>query len=106
MLERSDDAPCFMCETTPGPWNAPAVAVDPAKAYAEMEGLRRRLVEIENGRTTPEELHSHLLQMCAMCQEIVMDVGEGSSREEFVSRLEFRIARLRKLAEAQRGTAA
>ncbi|WP_437306443.1 hypothetical protein [Sorangium sp. So ce388] len=100
MLQNAKDALCFMCETTPGRWNDPAIAVDPGQAYAEMEALVRRLVELKNGRTTPEELQSHMLQMCAMCQEIVMDVGEGVSREEIVSRIEFRITRLYQLGEA------
>ncbi|KYF51999.1 hypothetical protein BE08_44655 [Sorangium cellulosum] len=79
-------------------WNDPAAAGDPAQAGRETEGLARRLDELRGGTCTPEDLRSHLLEMCAMCQKVLMDVGEGATKEEVISRLEYCVARLREVA--------
>jgi hypothetical protein len=98
MLERQGDAPCFLCGASPARWNAPAIAADPGQAGREMAALAQRLDELKSGRATAAALRSHLLQMCAMCQEVFMDAGHGASQEDILSRLEFRVARLRALA--------
>jgi len=92
MLKKAKDDPCYLCETPASRWNDPAIAEDPAKATAELRGLSKHLEELVRGRTTPAELRQHLLQMCAMCQEVVMDVGV--TKQEVIDRLAFRIARL------------
>ncbi|WP_437776451.1 hypothetical protein [Sorangium sp. So ce1097] len=92
---------CFLCGAKSARWNEPAAAGDPAQAGRETEGLARRLDELRGGRCTPEGLRSHLLEMCAMCQEVLMDVGEGATKEEVISRLEYRVARLRDVAQAE-----
>lgn len=99
MLERQGDAPCFLCGASPARWNAPAIAGDPGQAGSEMAALAQRLDDLRNGRTTASALRSHLLQMCAMCQEVFMDAGTGVSQDDIIARLEFRIARLRALAQ-------
>jgi hypothetical protein len=98
VLQRQDNEPCFLCETVPARWNDPAVAADPSQAGPERAGLERRYAELASGRTAPEELHAHLLQMCAMCQEMLLDNGECVSRERLLSLLDFRIHRLREMA--------
>ncbi|WP_437671680.1 hypothetical protein [Sorangium sp. So ce131] len=105
MLQKPIEGACFLCEASAARWNDPAAAEDPAKAGHENEALARRIDELKSGRSTPEELRSHLLQMCAMCQKVLMDVGEGATREDIVSRLEYRVARLRDVASAEGGAA-
>ncbi|WP_437631378.1 hypothetical protein [Sorangium sp. So ce854] len=92
---------CFLCGASSARWNDPAAAGDPAQAGRETEGLARRLDELRGGKRTPEDLRSHLLEMCAMCQKVLMDVGEGATKEEVISRLEYRVARLRDVAQAE-----
>ncbi|MGK3986268.1 hypothetical protein WME99_24695 [Sorangium sp. So ce136] len=96
---------CFLCEAGSARWNDPAAAGDPAQAGHETAGLSRRLDELRSGKCTPEGLRSHLLEMCAMCQKVLMDVGEGATKEEVISRLEYRVARLRDVAQAEGGAA-
>ncbi|WP_437314608.1 hypothetical protein [Sorangium sp. So ce385] len=105
MLQKPIEGTCFLCEASAARWNDPAAAGDPSEAGREKEGLARRLDELRKGACTPEELRSHLLQMCAMCQKVLMDVGEGATKEEVISRLEYRVARLRDVARAEGGAA-
>lgn len=98
MLQKAHDSPCFLCDTVPSRWNDPGIADHPERASSEMAALSRRAADLESDRTTPAELHHHLLEMCAMCQEVMMDAGEGASKEEVLERLAFRIERLRKEA--------
>ncbi|WP_438015191.1 hypothetical protein WMF18_30495 [Sorangium sp. So ce315] len=98
MLQKAiEGGACFLCEARSARWNEPAAAGDPAQAGRETEGLARRLDELRGGRCTPEGLRSHLLEMCAMCQEVLIDVG--ATKEEVISRLEYRVARLRDVAQ-------
>ncbi|AUX46145.1 uncharacterized protein SOCE26_076500 [Sorangium cellulosum] len=105
MLQKPIEGACFLCEASAARWNDPAAAGDPGKAGHETEALARRIDELRSGQSTPEELRSHLLQMCAMCQKVLMDVGEGATREDIISRLEYRVARLGEVASAEAGAA-
>ncbi|MGK4002641.1 hypothetical protein WMF31_08460 [Sorangium sp. So ce1036] len=100
MLQKPIEGPCFLCGVSSACWNEPAAAADPAQAGRESAGLARRLDELKSGRASVEELRAHLLQMCAMCQQVLMDAGSGATRDDVLSRLEFRIARLRDVAAA------
>jgi hypothetical protein len=71
----------------------------------QLNGLIERVTELERGETTLEVLRRDLLSMCAMCQELMLDLDQPGAQPELIDRLEYRIDLLRRLVdEAQTGT--
>lgn len=60
------------------------------------------MAELERGEVTLGALHQRLLSMCAMCQELLIDLDEPSLQPELVDRLRYRIGLLRRQVAALR----
>lgn len=87
-------APCFLCGSLPGRWNEPAAAKHPGEARLQMEALRRRCVELERGEVQLGALREQLLDMCAMCQEVIMDLDRDEQAPELIERITYLVHRL------------
>lgn len=88
--------PCALCGVTPACWNEPGTARYPGLASLQLSGLEERVAELERGDATLEALRRELLSMCAMCQELLLDLDRPDLQPELVDRLRYRIDLLRR----------
>jgi hypothetical protein len=88
--------PCALCGVTPARWNEPGTARQPSAMGFQLRVLEERVAELERGDVTLGGLRRKLLSMCAMCQELMLDLDRPELEPELVERLKYRIELLRR----------